>query len=83
MNKITMNEHQRSGFHFNGNKVILVIRWGGLVKVNAFIISQKSSHKAIWNLYIFLTLKYHKSIQEILKKIKKKIRTFVGPGNCP
>lgn len=48
MNKITMNDDQRTSFHFNRHKILLVIRRERPIKVHPLFTSKKPSDQAIW-----------------------------------
>lgn len=48
MDKISMNENQRTSFHFYRHKILLVIRRGRLIKVYPIFPSKKPSDQAIF-----------------------------------
>lgn len=47
VNKISVNDYQRSSFYFKRNEIFLVITWRWPIKVNPIFISKESPHKAI------------------------------------
>ena len=60
MDKISMNENQRTSFHFYRHKILLVIRRGWLIKVHPIFPSKKPSGQAI--------LKHNRAGKRILDK---------------
>jgi len=60
MDKISMNENQRTSFHFYRHKILLVIRRGRLIKVHPIFPSKKPSDQAIF--------KHHRAGKKILDK---------------
>jgi hypothetical protein len=60
MDKISMNENQRTSFNFYRHKILLVIRRGRLIKVHPIFPSKKPSDQAIF--------KHHRAGKKILDK---------------
>ena len=48
MNKITMNDNQRTSFHFNRHKIFLIISRGRPIKSHSIFTSNEPSHKTIY-----------------------------------
>lgn len=79
-----MNDHQGARFHFNRNKIFLIIFWRWLIKMDPILISNKSPYKPIWSDEKIVTLMTWFSCSRAREKTnRKRFFTFMGSGNSP